>query len=246
MRAALHLDKSSSARVLAIQVIDFAGTGAARWRRTAPSLVASKEDLVFAKAMTPIGSRASAGFGAGLPDLRRQVLLTAWRRPAAFTEFLKSSFAHWPGEGIEHSGWVVCEVVSTRGSYRGAKPLEASAPPNPELPFAALTLGQTRTRSLHRFLREGARLGPFVGDAPGLVTAFSAGLPLTGNCTVSLWRSEHDMHAFAYGNRDGHGVTIRRNPPILAEQLNARLQVLEIGGEWGPETMHRDRLQQLT
>ena len=78
------------------------------------------------------------------------------------------------------------------------------------------------------------------------MTAFSAGLPLTGNCTVSLWRSERDMQAFAHSDRDGHGATIRRDPPILAEQLSARLRVLEIGGSWGRDTLHRDRLEQLT
>ncbi len=77
------------------------------------------------------------------------------------------------------------------------------------------------------------------------MTAFSAGVPLTGNCTVSLWRSEPDMHAFAHSDREGHGATLRRDPPILAEQLNARLCVLQIDGSWGPATLHRDRLEQL-
>ena len=121
----------------------------------------------------------------------------------------------------------------------------ASTHPDLGLPFAALTLGRTQPRSLLRFLREGARLGPFVRDASGLVTAFSAGVPLTGNCTVSIWRSERDMHAYAHSDRDGHGATVRGDSPILVEQLNARPRLLQIGGIWGPNTMHRDRLEQL-
>ena len=54
------------------------------------------------------------------------------------------------------------EVVSTRGLYNGAEPLAGSTHPDPGLSFAALTLGRTQARSLFRFLREGARLGPFV------------------------------------------------------------------------------------
>jgi hypothetical protein len=53
------------------------------------------------------------------------------------------------------------------------------------------------------------------------------------------------MQAFAYDDREGHGATIRRDPPILTEQLNARLRILKIGGSWGAETMHRDRLERL-
>lgn len=53
------------------------------------------------------------------------------------------------------------------------------------------------------------------------------------------------MHDFAYSNREGHGATIRRNPPILSEQLNARLRVIEIGGKWDPGTLHADRLNRL-
>src|SRR6185369_6148870 len=112
-------------------------------------------------------------------------------------------------------------------------------------PFAALTLGRVRSRSLPRFLREGARLESFVRPAPGLVTAVSAGWPPTGNCTISIWESEQHMLDFAYADVEGHGDTVRRDPPILIEQLNARLRVRRLGGDWGPDTMHQDRLAQL-
>jgi len=54
------------------------------------------------------------------------------------------------------------------------------------------------------------------------------------------------MRAFAYGDGDGHGATVRREHSILSEQLNARLRVLGIGGTWSPETMHPARLKELT
>jgi len=111
------------------------------------------------------------------------------RQFGSFANFLANPLARRLSEGAKHSGWVVCEVVSTRGSYKGAKPLAASGDPNTEMPFAALTLGRTRPRSLVRFLGEGARLDSFLHAAPGMVSAFSAGLPLTGNCTFSIWRT---------------------------------------------------------
>jgi hypothetical protein len=96
-----------------------------------------------------------------------------------------------------------------------------------------------------RFLREGARLRRFVHGAPGLVTAYSAGVPLTGNCTLSLWESEDHMLSFAYRDGAGHGRTVRRDPPILVEQLNARLRLRRLGGSWGRDTLHAERLARL-
>lgn len=242
----LHQDNQGGGNLLAAHTTDFASPQMAwRWRRSARRHISAVPGLVFAKAMPFIGSGASAGFGGGVPAAGRQVLLTAWRQKADFEDFLSQPLAERLASDARHSWWSLFEVVSTRGSHNGAKPLMGSTHPDPGLSFAALTLGRTQPRYLLRFLREGARLGPFVREAPGLVTAFSAGLPMTGNCTVSLWRSERDMHAFAHSDRDGHGATVRRDPPILAEQLNARLRVLEIGGSWGPDTLHRDRLEQL-
>jgi hypothetical protein len=53
------------------------------------------------------------------------------------------------------------------------------------------------------------------------------------------------MLGFAFGDTEGHGDTVRRDPPILAEQLNARLRVRRLGGSWGDGTMHPERLARL-
>jgi hypothetical protein len=54
------------------------------------------------------------------------------------------------------------------------------------------------------------------------------------------------MLRFAYGDAEGHGDTVRRDPPILAEQLNARLRVRRLGGNLGNGTMmYPDRLAPL-
>jgi hypothetical protein len=190
-----------------------------------------------------IGSGASAGFGGGVPALGRQVLLTAWRGEADFDHFLEQPLAQHlaPGAG---SWWSLFDVASTRGSHYGSMPL-SSRDAVADGPFAALTLGRVRLRSLPRFLREGVRLGSFTRQAPGLVSAVSAGWPPTGNCTLSIWETEQHMLAFAYGDVEGHGDTVRRDPPILIEQLNARLRVRRLGGGWGDGTMHPERLTRL-
>jgi hypothetical protein len=179
-----------------------------------------------------------------VPALGRQILLTAWRRETDFERFLEEPLAQRLVTEARHSWWSLFDVVSTRGSYYGSAPL-SSRDKDADGPFAALTLGRIRPRSLPRFLREGARLGPFTRQARGLVSAVSAGWPPTGNCTISIWESEQHMLRFAYGEVEGHGDTVRRDPPILAEQLNARLRVRRLHGRWGDGTMHPERLAQL-
>jgi hypothetical protein len=191
-----------------------------------------------------IGSGGSAGFGGGMPALSRQVLLTAWRREIDFDRFLQHPLIQRLAAQDRHSWRSSFDVVSTRGSYYGTKPL-AGSEMVADGPFAALTLGRIRLRSLARFVREGVRLGSFTRDAPGLVSAVSAGWPPTGNCTISIWESEQHMLDFAYRDHEGHGATVHRDPPILAEQLNARLRLRRIEGNWGHGALHPERLARL-
>lgn len=239
----LTLDRSGRAPLLAAHVTDFRGMySPVMWRRAAREQLNGLPGLVFAKAMPFIGSRSSAGFGAGVPAARRQVLLTAWQTQPDFEAFLAHPITQRLAAQA-NSWWALFEVASTRGSHYGATPLSATDASSGA--FAVLTLGRTRSRNLVRFLREGTRLGAYIREAPGLITAYSAGVPLTGNCTISIWESQEDMIRFAYRNSDGHGSTVRRDPPILAEQLNARMRLRRLGGSWDPRTPHTDRLARL-
>ena len=242
----LHQDSHGGGTLLAVHITDFASPSTARgWRRSARRRLAAEQGLVFAKAMPFIGSGASAGFGGGLPALRRQVLLTAWREATDFERFLGQPLVHSLATEARESWWSLFDVVSTLGTHYGSAPLSTCETAT-DGPFASLTLGRVRFSSLPRFLREGVRLGSFTHDAQGLVSAVSAGWPPTGNCTVSIWESEQDMLRFAYGDAEGHGDTVRRDPPILTEQLNARLRVRRLGGDLGNGTMmYPDRLASL-
>jgi len=241
----LYQDSQGRGTLLAAHITDFASTQRAwRWRRSARRRLPAAPGLVFAKAMPFIGSGASAGFGGGVPAVGRQVLLTAWRREVDFERFLEQPLAQRLATEARDSWWSLFDVLSTRGSHYGAVPL-SSREPVADGSFAALTLGRVRMRSLPRFLHEGARLGSFTPEAAGLVSAVSAGWPPTGNCTISIWESEQHMLRFAYSDLEGHGETVRRDPPILAEQLNARMRVRRLDGSWGEGTMHPERLARL-
>jgi hypothetical protein len=93
-----------------------------------------------------------------------------------------------------------------------------------------------------------AKAMPFIGS--GASAGFGGGVPALGRqVLLTAWRrkaeSEQHMLRFAYGDVEGHGDTVRRDPPILAEQLNARLRVRRLDGSWGRGTMHRERLARL-
>ena len=162
----LHQESQGGGSLLAAHLTDFASMRTAwRWRRTARRQLPSTRGLVFAKAMQFIGSGKRAGFAGGVPAAGYQVLLTAWRRKIDFEVFLCQPLAQRLASESRHSWWSLFEVISARGSYNGAKPLLGSTHPDPGQPFAAVTLGRTQPRSLLRFLRESARLGPFVREA---------------------------------------------------------------------------------
>ena len=191
--------------------------------------------LVFAKRLLPIGAARSGGFGAGIPSPGR-VTLAVWEDVAAYD-----------AAGHGEPGWrAVLEACSTRGSFRGARPIAPAGRPLGDEPIGVVTLGRASWRTLPRFLWRGDRLARPIRDAPGLLGALSAGLPLTGNLTFSLWESAERMLDFAYGRDAPHRAVVRARPPILSEQLNARLRPLRIEGRCdGRAVLHPERVSRL-
>lgn len=207
-------------RFASVHVIDFPSFAAAlRWRTRA-----KPTGLHWLKAMTPIGSAATAGFGAGLPRLRRQLVVASWADEAA----LEATSA-MPG-----SATALLAPYRARGSFRGAVPFDPAAESPASGPVAVLTLGRARWRRAPRFAYEGAKLEHSILRAPGLIAAASAGFPPTGNATFSVWEREEDMLAFAYGGEAPHRATVHtdRRLGILGEQMTVRFRVLELRGGW--------------
>ena len=217
--------------LLAVHVTEFRSIAASiDWRRRAHAEAARTPDLLFFRPMTLVGSRDSGGFAGARAHARAQVLLSAWPSEKAFAHFLSTGLGARLARA-ESNGFVLCQVMSTRGSHHGHQPLLGSGTKPGSGPFAALTLGRSRISQFGRFVRHGLRLAPLLSEAEGLIAAISAGAPLTGNCTFSVWESDQDMLRFAYGQANGHRRVAARRPPILAEQLNARLQPIRAAGE---------------
>jgi hypothetical protein len=222
---------------LSVHVTSFSSLRAQlRWRRQAPRTLAGVGGLRFAKAMTALSGGTTHGFGSDHPDLRRQMTIAVWEDTAAYERFTASAIG---GALLREPGYsVLTRALSARGSFHGRRPIDAADSGPHDSALAVITLGRTSPRRLLRFLVHGARLTDAILGAEGLVTAASAGLPLTGNATFSVWEDSASMQRFAYGNRDGHRATAHAMPPILSEQLNARLLVLRIDGRWDQRTAH--------
>ncbi len=202
----------------------------------------------FTKAMSTLGTAGSAGFSLGRPALRRQLLLTACSTLEELHELERRGPLAELRQESRYSWRAVLLPVRTSGSFHGENPFRPIATTGAGA-FAALTLGRATPVSLTRFVRHGAGLAAKTAAAPGLITALSAGAPVTGNMTFSLWQSERDMLNFAYGEQPGgHLQTVRadRRTGILVEQVNARFRAIRIDGTWNPQTtLHPEALSQL-
>lgn len=176
------------------------------------------DDLTFAKSVRAVASRG--GFGRFPGDPRRQITICVWRDQDAADRYRDSDLS--PRIGADWSS--ALEVVRTRGDHDGLAPLTAVGEAS-EGPVAVLTLGRTAWRSLPRFAAHGSRLRAPLTSSKGLLFATSAGWPISGNMTFSVWTSESAMLDFAYRNQNEHARTASAYPPILTGQLNARMRI---------------------
>jgi hypothetical protein len=233
------------ASYLAIQVVDFPGLLAARrWEHATRAELSGDATFAFGRSMASFGSRDSGGFGAGCPALGRRVVVTAWRSRERMEQHLGAGVGCANGASPARGWWLATDVRGARGTHRGEQPLATGSREGTGV-MVALTLGRSRARMLPAFIREGARVGAGLPSAPGVISAISAGLPFTGNCTVSLWEDESAMLAFAYGAARDHVHVARRRNPILRDQINARLSPLALGGDLASAPLHPERLEAL-
>jgi hypothetical protein len=242
--------------VASIHVCDFSSAlRSLRWAARASRTLASTPGARFAKVMRCLGTRGSAGFSpAGVPHLRRLITLLIWDEQAALDAFLAQAPLARAFADCRWAWHIHATALQSRGTFAGVSPLAdiprsaAAGAATDTGPIAALTLGRTSWRSTPAFTRITPCAERFL-CTEGLITAVSAGLPVRGNCTFTLWESEAAMRRFAYGQEPGeHRETIRQNKErsVLLEQLSARFRPTRIEGSWDPEaTPNAAKLQRL-
>lgn len=192
-----------------------------------------------------LGTGRDGTFAAGTADPTRWVAITVTDARAA------PAFPAWDRIAAQ-----ACRVdlrpLSSRGRWAGVEPFPTrdtmpatlpgggpvSTPGNgPEAavgdgPVLALTRARLRPGRALAFWRAIGAAAP--GPAtPGLVAAFGIGeAPIGWQGTVSVWRTQADLAAFAY-RHPGHRRAVDRTPIVgwYAEELFARFAVLDVAGD---------------
>jgi hypothetical protein len=87
---------------------------------------------------------------------------------------------------------------------------------------------------LTRFWSEVDFVSEALGGAKGLLCSIGFGeVPWIRQATFSIWQSQEDFEAFAYGNeRHQHVVQRTRNEGWYAEELFARFRPVDSAGLW--------------
>jgi hypothetical protein len=211
------------------------------WRRQLSQRAPAVRGLRWLKAMTTLGDARQGGFAVVPNRLRRQFAIAAWDSPEDFEAFYAGSpLADAWHHDCDYAWHVLLKPWRSSGSFNGSDPFGELETPEPESgPIGVLTLGRCPWRRLSAFTGEGTALTSRILGANGLITALTAGFPVSGNATFSLWERTDDMRRFAYGPRgEGHGATIDadRRRGILEEQIRVRFVPLAIRGNWDPST----------
>jgi hypothetical protein len=246
-------DNSSvpSNEITSVHVCDFSSPlQARRWASRAAKELDATPGVRFARPMRCFGTRGSAGFNPrGVPYLRRVITLLTWREESALDEFLDESPLARAWQDCRWAWHLRATPLQFRGTFHGVAPLGAiskqadassttdqSGPGTQAEPIAVVTLGRTAWRSTRAFIRATPPTKPFL-QTSGLITAVTAGIPAQGIFTLTLWDSEDDAQAFAYGEKPGtHRETMREDQEraILIEQFSARVKPTGIEGSWDP------------
>lgn len=169
------------------------------------------------------------------PDFGTYGLLGAWESLAAAEEFHRNHAVHRAFTGHSEEVYTLHLVpLLSRGAWSGINPFLAEAP-TPDGPLAVLTRATIRPRYIIPFWRRVAGVARSLEGREGLLFTKGVGeLPWVEQATFSVWRSERDMMAFAYGRGQSHTEAVARTRKAhgFSEELYARFRVVQEQGTW--------------
>jgi hypothetical protein len=170
-------------------------------------------------------------FGLTVGDPCRWAALTVWRAHARpIDAFDRIAAAHVR---------LTLRPTASRGRWAGREPFTIGE--NTGGPVLVLTRARLRASRAATFWRAIKPVAATLNDAEGLLTAFGIGeAPIGFQGTVSIWAGSRQVNAFAYRTAE-HAEVVRTTAARrwYAEELFARLEVLEVTGErevigWNP------------
>lgn len=177
-----------------------------------------------------LGTGTGTGFGPGDVDPTRYAAVVAWDDPAGGD--LGRVGAAWDALAGA-AARVELTPLTSRGSWSGQAPFGAPSGGRTDAPVLALTRARLRPARALTFWRAVPPVARELAAAPGLLARFGIGeAPIGWQGTVSLWRTEAELTAFAYRQPE-HRAVIARTPAArwYAEELFARFAVRGISGD---------------
>lgn len=182
-----------------------------------------------------LGTGGGTGYGFW-PDFGTYALLGSWAGEADARSFLRehAAFQAWRAHASE-----ICTLHLrpnlSRGAWSGVNPFAAQSPAPHQGPIAVLTRATIRPRYVVGFWRQVAGVARSLQGREGLLFTKGVGeLPWVVQATFSVWRSQQDMMAFAYGTNASHthAVARTRRADGFREELYARFSVVGCDGTW--------------
>lgn len=177
-----------------------------------------------------LGTGTGTGFGPGDADPTRYAAVVAWDDPAGGE--LGRVAAAWDALA-DGSARLKLTPMTSRGSWSGRTPFGAPSAGRTDGPVLALTRARLRPARALTFWRAVPPVARELAAAPGLLARFGIGeAPIGWQGTVTLWRTEAELTAFAYRQPE-HRAVIARTPAArwYAEELFARFAVRGISGD---------------
>lgn len=181
-----------------------------------------------------LGTGQGRGFSLR-PDFSRYGLLAVWESQAAADGFMTGSPLMAEYRKRSSECWTVwLRPYDSRGAWGGSNPFLPVTPRHGAGPVAVLTRAAIRPRRLRAFWQAVPSTTRGLDNADGLLASVGTGeLPFIRPATLSLWRTEADLVAYAYGD-PAHGEVIRRRAAEgwYSEELFARFIPLRSEGTW--------------
>jgi heme-degrading monooxygenase HmoA len=178
------------------------------------------------------------GHGRGFslrPDFSRYGLLAVWESPEASERFMSGSPLMREYRRRSAECWNLwLTPYDSRGAWGGSNPFLPLAPAAGSGPVAVLTRAAIRLSRLRRFWAAVPSTTHGLDRAAGLLASVGTGeMPFVRPATFSIWRSEADLVAYAYGDAQ-HAEVIRRRADEgwYSEELFARFSPIRSEGTW--------------
>lgn len=192
-------------------------------------LLAREPGLAFWRLL---GTGKGRGFSLQ-PDFSRYGLLGVWRSARDAERFLADSPLIRAYRTRADEMWTVTlRAYNAKGTWGGVHPFPVvDRQPGA---VAVLTRASIRASKLVPFWRAVPATTPALDTAPGLLASIGTGeIPFIRPATFSLWRSEEDLVAYAYGDAAHREVIRRRHDEgWYSEELFARFTPVHSDGCW--------------